>query len=139
MLDVVVYVRSPDLGHRRPVHPTFAIVIGAATLTSRLVSFHPDAAVRQPLFDDRGNAQVRRRALESFRSRVGPWVWTIGDGYRSLLHGVLTGRWRGLSGRWLVIGLGLASLLGGLSLLTTGRIGIDIFPVATRAKSTSPW
>ncbi len=41
---------------------------------------------------------------------------------------MLTGHWRGLSGRWLVIGLGLASLAGGLSLLTTGRIGIDIFP-----------
>jgi hydrophobic/amphiphilic exporter-1 (mainly G- bacteria), HAE1 family len=40
----------------------------------------------------------------------------------------LTRRWRGLSGRWLVIALGLASLVGGLSLLLTGRVGLDIFP-----------
>jgi HAE1 family hydrophobic/amphiphilic exporter-1 len=129
MLDVVVYVPIALIsGIASQLIRPFAIVIAAATLTSLLVSF-----TLTPLLASRYlTIEQALKAGGGPLNRFGRW-WDRGfdrlaSGYRALLHGVLTGNWRGLSGRWLVIGLGLASLAGGLGLLTTGRIGIDIFP-----------
>src|SRR5438132_4803902 len=129
MLDVVVYVPIALIsGIAGQFIRPFAIVIAAATLTSLLVSF-----TLTPLLASRYlTIEQTLKSGGGPLDRFGRW-WDRGfdrlaSGYRSLLHGVLTGRWRGLSGRRLVIGLGLASLVGGLSLLTTGRIGIDLFP-----------
>src|SRR5207302_1006570 len=129
MLDVVVYVPIALIsGIAGQFIRPFAIVIAAATLTSLLVSF-----TLTPLLASRYlTIEQTLKSGGGPLDRFGRW-WDRGfdrlaSGYRSLLHGVLTGPRRGLSGRWLVIGLGLASLVGGLSLLTTGRIGIDLFP-----------
>ena len=129
MLDVVVYVPIALIsGVAGQFVRPFAVVIAAATLTSLLVSF-----TLTPLLASRYLS-----IAETLKSGGGPLNrfgrgWDRGfarlaGGYRALLQGVLTGKWHGLSARWLVIGLGLASLVGGLGLLTTGRIGIDIFP-----------
>ncbi len=129
MLDVVVYVPIALIsGIAGQFIRPFAIVIATATLTSLLVSFTLTPLLASRYLTIEQTLKSGGGPLDRFGRAWDRGFGRLADGYRSLLHSVLTGRWRGLSGRWLVIGLGLASLVGGLSLLTTGRIGIDLFP-----------
>jgi HAE1 family hydrophobic/amphiphilic exporter-1 len=116
----------------------FALVITAATLTSLAVSFTltPLLASRyltaeQALKHGGGRLAAFGRAWDAGFERVG-------HRYQRLLGRVLTGRilrflpghrgQRGIGARWLVIAVGLLSLVVGLGTLATGRIGFDIFP-----------
>jgi hydrophobic/amphiphilic exporter-1 (mainly G- bacteria), HAE1 family len=130
MVDVVVYLPIALIpGIAGEFIRPFALVIAAATLTSLVVSFTltPLLASRYLTLAD---------ALKSGSgplNRFGRW-WDRGfdrlaDVYSRLLHAILTRRlvWR-IGMRWAVIALGVGSLVGGLALLRTGRIGVDIFP-----------
>ena len=131
MVDVVVYVPITFIpgiagGFIRP----FAVVIAAATLTSLVVSFTltPLLASRYLTLGDAvksGNAPLLR-----FGRWWDGWFERLEGAYRSLLHGVLHRRWlrQRVGMRWAVIAVGLASLAGGLGLLGTGRVGVNIFP-----------
>ncbi|MGI9147076.1 MAG: efflux RND transporter permease subunit [Chloroflexota bacterium] len=129
MLDVVVYVPIALIsGIAGQFIRPFAIVIAAATLTSLLVSFTltPLLASRYLTIDE--TLKAGGGPLNRFGRTWDRGFARLANAYRTLLHGVLTGNWHRLSGRWLVIGLGLATFAGGMSLLLTGRIGVDIFP-----------
>ncbi|MDQ6671362.1 MAG: efflux RND transporter permease subunit [Chloroflexota bacterium] len=131
MVDVVVYVpitMIPSIagGFIGP----FAVVIAAATLTSLVVSF-----TLTPLLASRylslGDAiKTGTGPLLRFGRWWDGWFEQLEGGYRSLLHGVLYRRvlWGRIGMRWAVIALGLASLGGGLLILTSGRVGVNIFP-----------
>ncbi|MBV9120013.1 MAG: efflux RND transporter permease subunit [Chloroflexi bacterium] len=117
----------------------FALVIAAATLTSLAVSF-----TLTPLLAS------RYLRMEHALKQGGGWLNTFGrkwDGgferlghiYSRLLRRVLMGKVirfgrrgrpnrRGIGGRWAVILAGLLSLVLGVAMLGTGRIGFDIFP-----------
>src|SRR5438067_12893368 len=58
------------------------------------------------------------------------WFERLEEAYRHLLHGVLYRRllWKRIGMRWAVIALGMANLAGGVAVLGTGRIGVNIFP-----------
>ena len=133
LVDVVVYVPIAVISGRggQIIRP-FALVIASATLTSLLVSF-----TLTPLLAS------RFLSLEDALKRGGGPVLAFGRwwdaqfgrverGYRALLRAALAGRLpvfgRCVGTRWLVILIGFASLVAGLAVLRTGRVGVDIFP-----------
>jgi hydrophobic/amphiphilic exporter-1 (mainly G- bacteria), HAE1 family len=129
MLDVVVYVPIALIsGIAGQIIRPFAIVIAAATLTSLVVSF-----TLTPLLASRYlSVEETLKAGNGPLERFGRW-WDRGYDclarrYEALLRWVLTGRGFGISARWLIILLGFSTVFGGLGLLLTGRISIDIFP-----------
>ncbi len=139
MVDVAVYLPIALIpGISGEFIRPFALVIAAATITSLLVSF-----TLTPLLAS------RYLQLEQAVSQGGGWLarfgrkWDtgferLGHTYQQLLGRVLNGRVlrflpgsrgrRGIGARWLVIAIGLLSLVVGLGTLATGRIGFDIFP-----------
>jgi HAE1 family hydrophobic/amphiphilic exporter-1 len=129
LVDVVVYVPIALIsGIGGQILRPFALVIAAATLTSLLVSFTltPLLASRYLTLVD---AMERSNGL---RHTFGRW-WDAGflrleHTYQALLRLTLTQRIFGVGIRWLVILIGFASLVAGLALLRTGRVGVDVFP-----------
>ncbi len=122
LVDVVVYVPIAVLTTGLPQQflAPFAVVITAATLSSLLVSF-----TLTPL--------LARLFLQPTDATAGTSLWARfgrawDRGFDRLEHGyeaVL--RWS-LPRRWLVIALGLASFVAGISLFALGYIGLDFFP-----------
>lgn len=139
MVDVAVYLPIALIpGISGEFIRPFALVITAATLTSLAVSF-----TLTPLLAS------RYLRAEHAMSQGGGWFtrfgrrWdagfeAMGHRYQGLLNQVLNGRFmrflptgrrrRGIGNRWLVIGVGLLSLVIGMGALATGRVGFDIFP-----------
>jgi len=140
MVDVAVYLPialMPGISGEfiRP----FALVIATATLTSLLVSFTltPLLASRY-LRLEHAISSGGRSWLARFGQKWNAGFERIGSSYRRLLEHGLNGRVlrflptgkrrRGIGARWLIIAIGLLSLVAGLGTLATGRIGFDIFP-----------
>ena len=139
MLDVVVYVPIAMIsGIAGDFIRPFAVVVAAATLTSLVVSF-----TLTPLLASRFlrlEHALKRGAgpMERFGRRWDGGFDRVSHAYRLLLHAVLTGRTlrfiprrrgkRGIGMRWVAILGGFLAFAGGIALLGTGRIGLDIFP-----------
>ncbi|MBV9355872.1 MAG: efflux RND transporter permease subunit, partial [Chloroflexi bacterium] len=122
LVDVVVYVPIAVLTTGLPQQflAPFAVVITAATLSSLLVSF-----TLTPLLARLFLRPTEATAGTSLWARFGR-AWDRGfdrleHGYEAVL------RWS-LPRRWLVIALGLASFVAGISLFALGYIGLDFFP-----------
>ena len=115
LVDVVVYVPIALIsGIGGQLLRPFALVIAAATLTSLVVSF-----TLTPLLASRYLTAAK------FGSRFGRWWDTQFDRLERAYEKVLR---IGLKRRWLVIVIGVSSLVAGLAVLRSGRIGIDVFP-----------
>ena len=149
MVDVVVYVPIALIsGIAGRLHPPFALVIAAATLTSLAGVVHADAAAGQPLSDASKHAQRSGgRPARPVRPLVGrgfDWLgatWLLSD---AAARCVLVAALR-LDGRshaaaaGCVIALGVwPASGGGWRLLTEpARSASTSSPAATRARSTS--
>jgi hydrophobic/amphiphilic exporter-1 (mainly G- bacteria), HAE1 family len=97
----------------------FALVIAAATLTSLLVSF-----TLAPLLASRYmRAHQNKSPLASFGAWWDTQLLRLERVYQDVLRATLRHPMR-----WVVIAIGFASLIGGLAILRTGRIGVDVFP-----------
>jgi HAE1 family hydrophobic/amphiphilic exporter-1 len=129
LVDVVVYVPIALIsGTAGQITRPFALVIAAATLTSLGVSFTLVPLLASRYLTLQETLKTGRDPVHAF----GRW-WDAGflqleRGYRALLQVTLTRRGRGVSMRWLVVVLGVGSLVGGLAVLRTGRVGVDVFP-----------
>ena len=133
LVDVVVYVPIALIsGTGGQITRPFALVIAAATLTSLAVSFTLTPLLASRYLTVQETLKRGRGPIPAF----GRW-WDVKflrleHSYRSLLRTILTRRLvpfgprPGL--RWLVVFIGLASLVAGLAILRTGRVGVDVFP-----------
>jgi hydrophobic/amphiphilic exporter-1 (mainly G- bacteria), HAE1 family len=130
MVDVVVYIpiaMMKDLSGEfiRP----FALVITAATLTSLLISFTVTPLLASRYLRREHALKQGNNPLDRFGRRWDAGFEHVGEVYSRVLTRILTGKvLRVISGRWAVIALGFVSFVLGIGLLSTGRIGFDIFP-----------
>ncbi len=122
LVDVVVYlpiaVMTSGLGNQ--FLAPFAVTITTATLASLVVSFTVTPLLASKLL--RHGEETRSNGLLSRFGRV----WD--RGFERLEHGYQRLLAASLPKRWLVIGIGLLTFVGGLSLPFLGLIGNDFFP-----------
>ena len=122
LVDVVVYVPMAVMTTGLPAQflQPFAVVITSATLSSLAVSF-----TLTPMLARFFPREEHTPTAPSPLARFGQ-IWDRGFG--ALEHGYARLLRAALPRRWLVIGIGFASLVGGLSLLGFGLIGLDFSP-----------
>src|ERR1700730_6771742 len=131
LVDVVVFAPIAFMsGITGQYFRQFGLVIISATLFSLFVSFTltPLLASRWYRVGEHGDDKVDRPTRN-------PWVlfgraWDRGYnrvaiGYRRVLRFAI-GRWT----RWAIVGLGVASFVGGIMLVTTGVLSTEFFPAA---------
>jgi hydrophobic/amphiphilic exporter-1 (mainly G- bacteria), HAE1 family len=129
LVDVVVYVPIALIsGIGGQILRPFALVIAAATLTSLLVSFTLTPLLASRYLMAMGDTTHRIGLLRSFGRWWDAAFMRLEHAYEAFLRLTLTRRTFGVSTRWLVIAIGFASLIAGLALLRTGRVGVDVFP-----------
>ncbi len=139
MVDVAVYLPialMPGISGEfiRP----FALVIAVATLTSLAVSFTLTPLLASRYLTAAHALKDGNGLMARFGRRWDAMFDGLGHRYQGLLAKMLRGRTlrfvprprgkRGLSNRWVAIGAGFLSLIIGLSMMSTGRVGFDIFP-----------
>jgi HAE1 family hydrophobic/amphiphilic exporter-1 len=129
MVDVVVYLPMALIpGVVGQILAPFALVIAAATLTSLAVSFTltpllASRFVRMNHADAQGGSVLTR-----FGRRWDRGFERLANGYRRLLHAMLTGSVLRVGLRWVVVGVGLLTVVVSGLFVATGLIGFDIFP-----------
>jgi hydrophobic/amphiphilic exporter-1 (mainly G- bacteria), HAE1 family len=123
LVDVVVYVPIAVMTTGLPAQflQPFSVVITAATLSSLIVSFTLTPMLARLFLRESSEHVPSNAPLDRFGR-----VWDAGFGqlesaYSRLLRFTLPRR-------WLVISVGLASFVAGLSLMIFGFIGLDFFP-----------
>jgi HAE1 family hydrophobic/amphiphilic exporter-1 len=128
LVDVVVYLPLAVLttGIPRQFIGPFAVVITVATLASLAVSF-----TLTPLLAARALHGGHQGAGAGPSARLGR-VWD--GGFAGLEHGYAWLLRRALPRRWLVIAIGLATFVGGLSLPFLGFVGFDFFPAGDQSE-----
>ena len=130
MVDVVVYLPISlitDLSGEF-VRP-FALVITSATLTSLLVSFTLTPLLGSRYLRLEHALKQGNGLLDRFGRRWDAGFDRVSRGYQRLLTRVLSGHiLRIVAMRWVVILIGFGSFVFGIALLSTGRIGFDLFP-----------
>ncbi len=125
MVDVAVYLPIALIpGIAGEFIRPFALVITCATLTSLIVSFTLTPLLASRFLHAESDTPERVGPLTRFGQVWDRKFESLAGYYRRLLRRVL--HRRGM--RWVVVGIGLLSLVIGLSTLATGRIGFDIFP-----------
>src|SRR5579859_1143953 len=108
----------------------FGLVVVAATLFSLLVSFTLTPLLasrwyRRETSDDADSTVPSRSPLVLFGRRWDAGYERLSRGYRHVLHFAI-----GPRSRWLIVALGLASLAGGVLLVTFGVLSTEFMPNA---------
>jgi HAE1 family hydrophobic/amphiphilic exporter-1 len=108
----------------------FGLVVVAATLFSLFISFTltPLLASRWYKRGEHGEADMARptrNPLTLFGRAWDAGFARVANGYRHVLRFSI-GRWA----RWLVVGLGVISFVGGIALVTTGVLSTEFMPEA---------
>ena len=131
LVDVVVFAPIAFMsGITGQYFRQFGLVIVSATLFSLFVSFTltPLLASRWYRRGEHGEAQVdkpTRNPLVLFGRLWDRGYHRLAAGYQRVLRFAI-GRWT----RWAIVGLGIASFVGGIMLITTGVLSTEFFPEA---------